>query len=114
MIARTGEWTVTFDTYTVSSGKHSTTYTRIRAPFENRDGFRFTIYRKTLFSGIGKWLGMQDVEVGHPYFDDAFIIKGNDEGKLRLLFANERIRKLIQAQPYIHLETASNDKHHYR
>ena len=108
-----GQWTVTLDTYTVShsDGKtsHSVTYTRLRAPYVNQDGFRFTIYRKCIFSGLGKFFGMQDVEVGYPEFDDAFIIKGNDEAKLRALFANDRIRQLIEMQPTIHL-TVKDDE----
>ena len=48
-----------------------------------------------------KWLGMQDVTVGYPQFDEDFIIKGNDEAKLRRLFANAKIRELITAQPDI-------------
>ena len=30
------------------------TYTRMRAPYINPEGFRFTIYRKDLFSDLGK------------------------------------------------------------
>ena len=98
------QWMVTLDTYTVSHGQHgSTTYTRIRAPYVNKDGLRFTIYRKGFFSELGKLLGMQDVEIGEPEFDDAFIIKGNSEEKLRKLFANPRIRQLLERQPSIHL-----------
>ena len=44
---------------------------------------------------------MQDVCVGYPEFDEAFIIKGNHEWKLRRLFSNPRIRQLISAQPDI-------------
>ncbi|HEU4754425.1 MAG TPA: DUF3137 domain-containing protein, partial [Armatimonadota bacterium] len=58
--ARTGDWIVTLDTYTVSNGKTSTTYTRLRAPFVNQDGFRFTLYRAGLFTELGKMFGMQD------------------------------------------------------
>ena len=104
-----GEWTITLDTYTVSTGKSSTTYTRIRAPYINKDNFRFTIYRKSIFSGIGKALGMQDVEIGYPQFDDDFIIKGNDENLLRTLFANIKIRELISAQPRIHLQVKDDE-----
>jgi len=107
--ARVKEWTITLDTHTVSHGKSSTTYTRMRAPYVNPDEFRFTIYRKGFFSGLGKMLGMQDIEVGHPAFDDAFIIKGNNESKLRALFANPRIRELIEAQPSIHLEVKNDE-----
>ncbi|HSH92713.1 MAG TPA: hypothetical protein VK968_01045 [Roseimicrobium sp.] len=108
---RHGEWTVTLDTYTVSNGKSSTIYTRIRAPYINPDGFRFNIHRKSIFSDLGKWMGMQDVNVGYPGFDDEFIIKGNDEQKLRRLFANERIRELITAQPAIRFSVIDDENH---
>jgi hypothetical protein len=104
------QWTVTLDTYTESHGEHGgTTYTRMRAPFVNKDGFRFTIYRRGFFSDLGKLLGMQDVEIGEPEFDDAFIIKGNDEDRLRRLFVNPRIRQLIERQPRIHLSVRDDE-----
>jgi hypothetical protein len=101
--AHPGPWTVTLDTYTESSGDSSVTYTRVRAPYVNPDGFRFTIYRKGFFSGVGKLLGMQDIEVGDPEFDEAFVIKGNDEAKVRDLFSSPEVRRLIQVQPQIRL-----------
>lgn len=104
-----GEWTITLDTYTVSTGKSNTPYTRIRAPYVNKGGFRFTIYRKTFFSDIGKMLGMQDVEVGYPQFDEDFIIKGNDEYQLKKLFDNSKIRELISCQPRIHLQVKDDE-----
>src|SRR5690349_5165199 len=61
--ATVGPWTVVLDHYVVSHGESSTTYTRLRAPYVNADGFRFLIFRKHLFSGVAKWLGFQDVEV---------------------------------------------------
>ncbi len=96
-----GQWTVTLDTFTVSTGKSSITYTRMRAPYVNPAGFQFNIYRKGLFSDIGVRLGMQDVNVGQPELDENFIIKGNDEAKLRQFFANQKIRELICEQPAI-------------
>src|SRR5688500_11797581 len=63
------EWTVTLDTYTVSTGKTTIVYTRMRAPYVNPNSFRFTIYRKGFFSGIGKFFGMQDIEIGDQQFD---------------------------------------------
>ncbi len=109
VVAHVKDWTVTLDTYTVSTGKSSTTYTRMRAPYVNKDGFRFKIYRKGIFSEIGKFLGGQDVEVGFPEFDEDFIIKGNDEHKLRTLFANSKIRQLIEFQPDICLEIKDDE-----
>lgn len=55
------------------------------------DSFYFKIYRKGLFSDLGKLLGMQDISVGYSEFDEDFIIKGNDEEKLTRLFSNEKI-----------------------
>jgi hypothetical protein len=95
------QWTVTLDLFVVSTGKSSVTYTRMRAPYVNPDGFRFTIYRKGIFTEIGKWFGMQDVTVGHEDFDRDFVIQGNDEQKLRKLFSSQKIRDLIAAQPDI-------------
>jgi hypothetical protein len=107
--AHVGPWTVTLDTYTVSSGHSHVTYTRMRAPYVNPEGFRFTICRKGFFSDLGKLLGMQDVEVGDPDFDEAFIIKGNDEDRVRVLFSDPKIRQMIRDQPQIHLEVQDNE-----
>jgi hypothetical protein len=104
-----GPWTVTLDTFVVSSGKSAVIFTRMRAPYVNPDGFRFTVYRKGIFTEIGKWLGMQDVTVGHDEFDRDFVIKGNDEQKLRRLFSSQEIRDLISAQPDIHFSVEDDE-----
>jgi hypothetical protein len=102
-------WTITLDTYSESSGESSVTYTRMRAPYINPEGFQFTIYRKGIFSALGKLLGMQDIEVGDPDFDEAFIIKGNDESKVVSLFSDTRIRQMIQDQPKIRLDVKDSE-----
>jgi hypothetical protein len=103
VVVRTLEWTITLDTYTVSSGKHSTTFTRLRAPYVNQDGFRFTICRKSIFTGLGKFFGMQDIDTGDPVFDEAFVIQGTNPEKVRALFAHAQLRQLVELQPAIHL-----------
>ena len=102
-------WTITLDTYSESSGESSVTYTRMRAPYVNPEGFRFTIYRKGFFSELGKLLGTQDIEVGDTEFDEAFIIKGNDELKVVKLFSDTRLRQMIQAQPKIRLDVKDSE-----
>ena len=103
------EWTVTLDTYAVSTGKVVIVFTRMRAPYVNPGGFRFTIYRKGVFSDLGKKLGMQDIEVGDEPFDRDFIIKGNDEARVRELLSDQKIRELIARQPEI-LFTVKDDE----
>ncbi len=104
-----GPWTITLDMYAVTTQHSHVTYTRMRAPYVNPEGFRFTIYRKGIFSDLGKALGMQDIEVGNPEFDEAFIIKGTDESKVASLFADTKIRELIQTQPEIRLEVRDSE-----
>lgn len=104
-----GEWIVTLDTYVVSTGKTVIVFTRMRAPYVNPAGFRFTVYRKGIFSGLGKMLGMQDIEIGDESFDQDFIIKGTDEARVRELLSNTKIRELIARQPEIHF-TVKDDE----
>lgn len=109
VIVHSKEWTITLDTYTVSSGKSSTTYTRMRAPYINKDGFWFRVYKAGIFSEIGQLLGMKDIEVGFSEFDENFVIKSNDEDKVKALFSNTNIRNLIELQPRFHLEVKDDE-----
>lgn len=103
------EWTITLDTFTVSNQNSSSTYTRMRAPFVNVDQFRFTIYRRSIFTNLGKLLGMQDIEIGDRAFDEAFVIKANDEAKVRELFRLAKLREMVDSQPSIHLSVKDDE-----
>ena len=104
-----GEWTMTLDTFVVSTGKSSIPFTRMRAPYVNPDGFRFSISRKSIFSSVATWFGMQDIDIGVPEFDEDFVIKGTHEERVRSLLMNPRLRELIDAQRSIHL-TVKDDE----
>jgi hypothetical protein len=67
----------------------------------NPDSLGLNLYREGLFSGIGRKLGMQDIEIGDAFFDEQFVIQGHPEDMVRRLLENSRIRELIQAQPNI-------------
>jgi hypothetical protein len=62
-----------------------------------------------IFNGLGKILGMEDINIGHEEFDEDFIIKSNSEEKVKRLFSNESIRALIQDQPQINLEIKDDE-----
>lgn len=109
VVATTGPWIVTLDTYTVSTGKSSIVYTRLRAPYVNRDGFRFQIYRAGLLSGLGTLLGMQDIDVGVPEFDSQFVVKANEDRQVRKLLANEKLRGLLLRQPGVLLKVVDDE-----
>ncbi len=109
VVATAEQWTVTLDTYNVSNGETSSTYTRVRAPFMTRDNFRFTIYRANLFTRLGELLGMRDIRIGDAAFDEAFVIKANNEQKVRALLSNRSIRELMNAQPRIRVEVKDDE-----
>lgn len=91
-----GSWQVLLDSYTQSNGDSGQTYTRVRAIFRAKDDLRFRIYRKSIFSGLGKALGMEDLEVGMPPLDEAYIVQSNSIGKVQsLLIRNEIAGPLI-------------------
>lgn len=74
-------------------------FTRLRAPYVNRDGFKFKIFTEKFLLKPIKHIGMQDIKVGHTDFDSRFIIQGNDSFKLETFFDNELIRQLLSVQP---------------
>jgi hypothetical protein len=99
------DWTVTLD----STRDATMRFTRMRAPYANPSGFRFTLHPDGFFNSIAKFFGMQDVEVGHPDFDERFIIKGNDSDRLVALFDDPEIRELVMEQPSIYLTVRDDD-----
>jgi hypothetical protein len=103
------EWEITLDDYVVHAGNATMVFTRIRAPFVNRDGFRFRIYRKGLFSWIGKLVGVQDVEIGDRFFDEQFIIQGEPPSMLTRLLMNPGIKEYIARQPDINLQVKDDE-----
>jgi len=104
-----GEWTVTLDHFVVMIGNVPVTYTRLRAPFVASGGFRFKIYRRSFGSDLATKLGMQDVEVGHAAFDRDFVIKGNDQRKLRQLFDCPDVRRLLERQKDVALSVKDDE-----
>ncbi len=88
-------WTIVLDTYTASRGNHSATYTRASTVFRSRDDFRFRVYRRTPFSGIGRMFGVQDLEIGMPDLDRDYVVQSNSPGRIQsLLFLRDVARPL--------------------
>lgn len=101
------QWEVKMDTYTTNRGKWI--FTRIQAPYVNLDGFRFNIYRKNIFASLGKLVGVQDITVGDPFFDEQFIVQGKPNDFVVGLLTKPRIRELIQRQPDIHFQIRDDE-----
>jgi hypothetical protein len=102
-------WELYLDTYTQSTGKSSTTYTRLRVPFVTKNNIRFSIYREGFFSKIGKFFGMQDIITGDIEFDKKFIIKGNDEFKIKHLLGDQSLKRLFYSIKSVNASVKDNE-----
>lgn len=100
---------LTLDTYAVSTGKTTVIYTRVRVPYVNPSAFRFKVYRASVFTPVGHFFGMQDVEVGDRDFDRDFVVQSGDERTVRLLLQDEGLRRLFMEQPQICVESCDDE-----
>lgn len=92
VLARVGQWTVTLDADSASDRESFVASTRLRAPYINRDGFRFHISPESLIGRFGKLLGLQDVQVGDEAFDRAFLVRATDDDTARRFLSNPELR----------------------
>jgi hypothetical protein len=107
--AQAGQSTVTIDTYSVPSGDSNTTYTRLRAPFQNKDGLQLRIQRRGLVGRLEKALGTRHVDTGDTDFDRDFVVQSNNELKVQSLLLDQGIRSTVQAQRSIDLHVKDNE-----
>ncbi len=91
------------DTYTVSTGKSTITYTRMRTLFINKPEFSFKVSKEGFFAKIGKALGMADIEIGDAHIDDKLLIKSPNEYMVKDLLSKEKIKENLLAIKNINL-----------
>jgi hypothetical protein len=92
---------VCLDCHTVKEGRKSTTYTRVSAQAEAPVEFTLRVFAETVLSGLGKKLGMQDVVVGDPRFDEVFVVKSSDEEMARAWLV-PAVTKLVSRLSWSH------------
>jgi hypothetical protein len=68
--------------------------TSYSAPLINTD-FQFAIHEEHFIDEIGKFFGMQDIQLGYPDLDHHLVVKTNNEEKVKMLFADEHTRALF-------------------
>jgi hypothetical protein len=66
--------------------------TSFMAPLAETNPFKFHIHEQNWVNEIGKVLGLEDIELGYPELDEAFIIKTNEPETLKALLADENLR----------------------
>lgn len=86
-------FSVIVDTFSRSSGKSSTTYTRYRISYPSL-GLGLRITRQGFFSGVSKFFGAQDIESNDAMFDKSVIVKGRSEENTINFLTSERRSKI--------------------
>ena len=95
-----GRFFVRADTYVVSSGKSSQTYTRFRVQFPQSLQLQLKLSKQGFFNAVFRFFGSQDVEVGDPRFDDGVVVKGSDPEQIRKFLTparRARIQRLFSS-----------------
>lgn len=83
-------------TETRSSGKHSKTYMVYAASLPEAVPVDMVVHNEGMFSQVGKLFGGQDIEVGDPEVDDAFIFKSDHPSELHEFFERPGVREAFQ------------------
>ena len=92
--------TIVLDAHAEVAGFSSDVVTRLRAPVPNPDAFRFRLKAAGLLAPLATLLGAEDIEVGDPAFDRAFVVQSADPARTKSLFADAELRAaLVAARP---------------
>jgi hypothetical protein len=70
--------------------------TVLSAPFHNADHFKFALHHEGFLDEIGKFFGMQDLEIGDAAFDAAVVVKSSDATRIRTLLQDGALRSTLQ------------------
>ncbi len=97
------------DTYTTGSGRNRTTYTRITLDVRNPANGSFALYNETVFSKIGKVLGMQDIQTGDEELDKHYIIKGQPPSFTLSVLNSIGVRQKLQQIRSINVQLSGDD-----
>jgi hypothetical protein len=71
-----------------TGGQHATHYTRVRIRWADAR-LRCEICPERFLNQLGKFLGMQDIQIGSPGFDRDYFITGNDPAAIRTMLTAE-------------------------
>jgi hypothetical protein len=96
-----------------TGGKNSTHYTQLTFTFYNAPSFRCEISPEGFWQEVGKFFGMQDIEVGYRTFDDHFVVRSDDietvKSFLNAAVQQELIKlKRLRRNDHIYLSMSSS------
>lgn len=123
---RHADWDVVLDTYTVSTGNSSATFTRVRVLFNGRpDGrnddrygdryddrghFDLGITRRNPFHALARLFRIREARIGYGRFDRTFFVRSNGPGLAKSLLRGTNVARLLLDDPRVKLEVKKPGK----
>ncbi|HSM59333.1 MAG TPA: hypothetical protein VK849_00995 [Longimicrobiales bacterium] len=99
-----GPWTVTLDTYVVSTGNTAVTYTRARAFAPGWRGLRLTVRRRNWLDRLAEALGWASrLPVARP-LTERYVVKGKPPSRVPSVFADAELGGRILDLQSVRLE----------
>jgi hypothetical protein len=84
-------------------------FTRLTAGLANNNDFNFAIHHEGFIDTMGKFFGMEDIEIGYPEFDKKLIVKTNDAERVKTIFSDDDVRDTFQSLTEFTLHIANKD-----
>lgn len=103
-------WSLIYTMHPAGTGKHD--HTTVETSYTPHSDFKFAIHPQSWFDGFGKLLGMQDIIVGHPDFDKAFVIKGSNEALVKDFFQDAAVRNFLLNEPHVQMWADCHHEEH--
>ena len=99
-----GPWKVVLDTYVVSNGQNTVTYTRAQALYVARDDFILRVTRRNISTRIAELFGFYGLPVGDQELERKYKIKSSNDPRGRSFMMDRRLRELIMVSPSLRLD----------
>jgi hypothetical protein len=71
--------------------------TRLVSNLKKFDHFKFSIHPQDFIDTVGKFFGMEDVELGYAEFDKKIVVKTNDAERAHTILSDSSMREVIQS-----------------
>jgi hypothetical protein len=92
---------VRFFNYTTGSGKNRRSWSAVSAAAPGAGAFVLELAPENFITRIAVTLGMQDIQIGDPTFDRAFIVRSNDAATAAAALLPEIRTRLLAAFPRV-------------
>ncbi len=104
VLVRHGPWKVWLDTYVVSNGSTSQTYTRVRAYVRGWRGMSLLVRRRGFLDRLWEALGFGRRLPVSRILADRYVVKGKPEPRVPSLFSAQVLTEAVLAVPSLRLE----------